>query len=149
MGFQLGVYGRIKIYVGNSSEIKPTGIGIRPGYSFIEKDTGAIYVYDGFDWLNVSSISNILTINNSDYTIKASDNVILVNTGDTNRILTLPASASVKGKIYTIKKIDAGLGTVTIDGAGSETIDGALTQSLATQYAQISIVSDGVNWFII
>lgn len=35
---------------------------------------------------------------------------------------------------------------LTIDAAGSETIDGALTNSVNTQYEEITLLSDGTNW---
>lgn len=51
MALQLGLYGKIKVYTGKSTDIKPVGVGIRPGYQFIESDTGRIFIYDGNQWI--------------------------------------------------------------------------------------------------
>jgi hypothetical protein len=51
------------------------------------------------------------------------------------------------GRILIIK--NSGTGTITVDPNGSQTIDGATTQSLATQWSRVHIISDGANWKII
>lgn len=64
--------------------------------------------------------------------------------------LTLPAVASSTGKIITIKKVDASVNAITLDGNGAETIDGAAT--LATVDAQYDVVTlgcDGTEWHIL
>jgi hypothetical protein len=48
---------------------------------------------------------------------------------------------------YQIKNASAN--TITIDPNSTETIDGALTFALSTQYASVTIITDGSNWFII
>lgn len=61
--------------------------------------------------------------------------------------ITLPSVSSSKGDTYTIKKIDSsGLG-VTIDGNGP-VIDDATTQVITDQYVSITVLSDGVKWWI-
>ncbi len=52
-------------------------------------------------------------------------------------------------KIINIKKIDSTGNTVTIDAQGSATIDGQLTQTLTSQYDNITIQWDGTNWHIL
>ena len=91
----------------------------------------------------------ITTKTNTDYTLTANDDVVLFSTGATTRTATLPAASTVTGKIYHIKKIDAGAGLVTIDGDGAETIDGDLTPDITAQYESFMIVSDGSNWHVI
>ncbi len=51
------------------------------------------------------------------------------------------------GRRITVK--NTGVGTITIDPAGSQTIDGASTKTLPTQYDVVELVSDGSNWFVI
>jgi hypothetical protein len=82
-------------------------------------------------------------------TISTDDTVILASAASGNITLTLPIAGGYPGKIYMIKKTDATVNTVTIDGDGSETIDGALTKVISTQYDSMQIACDGVNWFII
>ena len=92
----------------------------------------------------------------------------LVETGDTNRTIELPdPSSSIAGRTYTIKKIDSGTGTVTIqpydaasapaggyiDGDNATVDDG--TNILWVQYDTISATcaegttSDRYEWHIV
>jgi cytoskeletal protein RodZ len=57
------------------------------------------------------------------------------------------ASSCGTGFRYQIKNNSAN--TITVDPNLSETIDGSLTFALSTQYASLTIVTDGSNWFII
>lgn len=91
----------------------------------------------------------ITTKTDTDYTLTATDDTVLFDTGATTRTATLPAASTVTGKVYHIKKIDAGAGLVTIDGDGGEMIDGDLTPDITAQYESFSIVSDGSNWHVI
>lgn len=54
------------------------------------------------------------------------------------------------GIVYHIKRFDAGgiPASFTVDGAGAETIDGSPTATIADK-AQISLQSDGTEWYII
>lgn len=63
--------------------------------------------------------------------------------------VTLPPSADYVGKWFTIKKGDSSVNAVTVDGDGSETIDGATTNVLSSQYDSITVVSDGITWWIV
>lgn len=80
----------------------------------------------------------------TDYTALATDDFILVSTGATTRTITLPASPPV-GKIYHIKKIDSGIGLVTIDGNGNN-IDDDATPDITAQYESFSIVFGNSEW---
>lgn len=65
---------------------------------------------------------------------------------------TMPSATSTMalgGRAVTIFKVDAGGGSVTIDGESAETINGAATVSLASQYKYTTMVSNGTNWVII
>ena len=93
--------------------------------------------------------SAVTTKTNTDYTLTVNDDVVLFDTGATTRTATLPAASTATGKIYHIKKIDAGAGLVTIDGNASETIDGDLMPDITAQYESFMIVSDGSNWHVI
>jgi len=83
-------------------------------------------------------------------TLDGTSNLVLMSNGGSGRTITLPPSANCIGRIYTIKKIDSGSGTVTIDANGSERIDGATTYtSINAQYESVTIQSDGIGWYII
>ncbi len=93
------------------------------------------------------------------FTVSLGGGLVLVDTGATDTGINLPSAGSIYyydnvyggafGKILNIKKIDSGAGHVIISPDGSETIDGQLTQSLTTQYDNITIQSDGTNWHIL
>lgn len=100
-------------------------------------------------WQNVSPSALNVASKTANYTLTASDDLILANSSGGAFTLTLPTAAGITGKVYHIKKTDSTFATanaITIDGNGSETIDGDLTTTLNTQYESISIVSDGTNW---
>jgi hypothetical protein len=61
--------------------------------------------------------------------------------------VTLPLAANFVGKPITIKKIDVSTNAVTVTPTGGDTIDGAANVPLATQYAKVTISSNGTNWF--
>jgi hypothetical protein len=79
------------------------------------------------------------------YTATTSDYFIDCTTGSFT--VNLFTAVGNTGRILIIK--NSGTGTITVDPNGSQTIDGATTQSLATQWSRVHIISDGANWKII
>jgi hypothetical protein len=77
-------------------------------------------------------LSSVVVVTDT-YGILATDEIVICNKA-TAFTVTLPTT--VVGKRYSIKSI--GIGTVTLDGAGSDTIDGQLTQILG-QWDNIDI----------
>lgn len=77
------------------------------------------------------------------------DGLVLANATAGNITLTLPTAASASGLRIAVKKTDASLNTVTIDGNGAETIDGAANRVLLTQYAVVTVMSDGTQWWVV
>ena len=59
--------------------------------------------------------------------------------------VTLPNAAQGTGKVFVVKKIDAGVGVVTVASAGGN-IDTATTYLLTTQGQKVEVTSDGTNW---
>ena len=94
------------------------------------------------------STSNVWSISGS-YTVLPQNRIVLCDTTSGSIIVTLYTAVGNAGKELDIKKIDSSVNTVTIDGDGSETIDDITTQVISTQYVNISIVSDGTEWFIV
>ena len=58
--------------------------------------------------------------------------------------ITVTLPAQVAGTQLVIKKVDAGVGTVTVSSAAL--IDGAATRVLSAQYASLRVFSDGATW---
>ena len=83
----------------------------------------------------------------STYTVLSTDHVILANNSGGVAVALISAASAGDGFRLVIK--NTGTGAVTIDADGAETIDGALTAILTNQYESITIVSDGLNWFIL
>lgn len=81
--------------------------------------------------------------------VNATDYLILCDATAGAITVNLPAAASSAGRVLVVKKIDASVNVVTLDGSGAETIDGAATKTLLTQYAVLNIQCDGANWWII
>lgn len=90
-----------------------------------------------------------ISVKTGNYSILGSDNVILGDATSGNLIFQLPTAASATGQVFFIKKIDASANTVTLQANGIEVIDGNNTFVILTQYASLTVVSDGTQWWII
>lgn len=77
------------------------------------------------------------------------DDIVFGTGGAGGITLTLPNPALYVGHIMTVKKIDAGVGTVTVAPFAAETIDGAASVILVVQYQFTNIYSDGINWYLV
>lgn len=95
------------------------------------------------------SLSTAITSTSTDITLNTTHYTVLVDASGAARIITLPAATGATGRIYTIKKTDNSVNTVTVDGNASETIDGALTYVLSLQWKYVTIQSNGTAWFVI
>ncbi|HLD91599.1 MAG TPA: hypothetical protein VI911_11430 [Patescibacteria group bacterium] len=105
-----------------------------------------------------STSKNVQHINSADYVITDIDgyDVLLVTTGASDRLMTLPTASANNGRTIVVKKIDAGIGYVRIRAEGAEAIDdmvGATYNSavneIQAQWSSFTYVCDGFNWFII
>jgi hypothetical protein len=85
----------------------------------------------------------------ANYTMVDGDAVVLCTGGAGGMTFTLLPAAGRSGVQVAVKKVDSGVGVVTIDGNASETIDGALTYVLDQQWEWVKIVSDGTNWQVV
>jgi hypothetical protein len=124
---------------GNSA----TGTSISTGNIGIRKaaPVSALDVEGSFG-AKIQTVSTNTTLDGTHFTV-------LVDATAAGRTITLPAASTCTNRIYNIKKIDASVNTVTIDGNASETIDGATTRVISTQYAVVTIQCDGSAWYII
>tara|TARA_R110000824_G_scaffold379777_2_gene571892 strand:- start:5817 stop:6221 length:405 start_codon:yes stop_codon:yes gene_type:complete len=101
---------------------------------------------------NVYAKSATFTVWEDDATGAPRD-LYLVTTGGSTFDVVLPAAASADaaaGRVVTIMKADAAVGTANINPNGSETINGSATSvALSTQFHYRTLVSNGVGWFVI
>lgn len=103
----------------------------------------ATYLVDGSvmsaQYRNVTTTGNVVS---GDYLIVADATGGAIT-------MTLPPAALVPGRIYTFKRINSGANAVVIDPSGAETIDGAATYTLSAQWNSVTIINNGIAWFII
>jgi hypothetical protein len=86
----------------------------------------------------------------STYTVSPDDDYVFAATAGGAFTATLPAASSVRpGKEIHFKKTDVSANDFTVSRAGSDTIDGNNTRVLGAQYDQLTIVSNGANWFVL
>ena len=97
---------------------------------------------NGGSFGSVRSVSATTTITTSDYAILANSTAVAIS-------VTLPAASTVTGRIFFIKRVNAGANSVAVNPVGGETIDGGPFHSLTAQWARIEIISNGSAWFII
>ncbi len=83
------------------------------------------------------------------YTATDSDTVILCDATAGAFTVTLPTAVGRTGRVFYIKKIDATVNAITLDGDGAETIDGGTTQVISIQYNALKLISDGSEWHIL
>lgn len=91
----------------------------------------------------------IVEVNNTNYGIDGSaDKIILVTTGNSNRIITLPplSGTDYEGNVFYIIKVDKGIGHVIINGYGSDQIMGEDSVSVAFQYENYKLLKNGSTW---
>lgn len=72
------------------------------------------------------------------------DDILLMNVGASNKTFTLPDPTTCGGVELVFKKVDAGLFSMIINGAGF-LIDGQATISTNTQYQSVRLVADAAN----
>lgn len=134
--------------------------GYAVGCIFVDTGSGAattFYMNEGSaasaDFNVITGTANgvkvAYTLKSSAYTATATDEVIACDATSAAFTITLPTSVGISGTRYTVKKIDASVNAVTIDGNGTETIDGAATVALSAQYSHRTIVSNGANWLVV
>lgn len=103
----------------------------------------ATYLVDGSvmsaQYRNVTTTGNVVS----------GDYLIVANAAGGAITMTLPPAALVPGRIYAFKRINSGANAVVIDPSGAETIDGAATYTLSAQWNSVTIMNNGIAWFII
>jgi hypothetical protein len=97
----------------------------------------------GTDTLQSASINTTLTV-------AASTNYLVKATAGAGGIsITLPTSVGLAGQKVCIKKVDSGVGTVTVGTTSAQTIDSSTTYPLTNQWQYVTVESDGSNWLIV
>jgi hypothetical protein len=84
----------------------------------------------------------------ANYTLTSADEIVRFDATMGELTAQLPTAVGNAGRTFTIVKIDATINRVTVRPAGTETINGASFLILQTQWSEVTIVSNGVNWNI-
>jgi hypothetical protein len=85
----------------------------------------------------------------ANYTVTEADYAVAVSAASGAVTVSLPAASASENQIVIVKKTDATVNAVTVDGSGSETIDGQTTFILAMQYEAVTLQCDGTGWHVI
>lgn len=81
------------------------------------------------------------------YSMTSTDCTVFATGGAGGITVSLPA-ANTSGQIAIVVKVDAGVGVITVDAAGSDTIEGAADVTLSAQYDKCFLYSDGSGtWY--
>lgn len=75
----------------------------------------------------------------------------LMNTSASAATFTLSSADAQEGRIVVVTDVggNAATNAITVATEGSETIDGATSASIAANYGELRVMSDGANWFTI
>ena len=112
-------------------------------------------VHENFKWAAQYSAPTTIEIvgtgdwdGSNNYTISDGPlaRTVLASSGATDRTVILPTAAANSAVTVTVKKVDSGSGTVTIDGEGAETIDQLTTFLLSDMGQWVTLVCDGSGW---
>ena len=96
----------------------------------------------------LTGLNTAITTKTANYTALTTDHTILVDATSNNVTITLPTAVG-NSRLYTIKRIDGSVNTVTIATTSSQTIDGSTTYTgLLTQYQTVAVQSNGSHYFI-
>ena len=103
---------------------------------------------EDYRWVTISRAQTVVKIS-SNYSADADDFVILADASNTNITVTLPDALEAKELVYNIKKISTNH-TVFIETQNNQLIDGKdIPYGINKKYSNMTLVSDGTEWFII
>jgi hypothetical protein len=93
---------------------------------------------------------NVTSIKTTTYSIANTDDFVRADASSGSFTATLYSAVGSTGRVVKVKRLDQTLANaVTIATTGGQTIDGVSTKKLATQYEEITFVSDGANWIVL
>lgn len=130
-----GTLSNERVLTGTSGQIMLTDNGAG---STVVVSLPSNFTLPGSFSLPYRAITSLRTLDATDYTVDCTSGTFAV---------TLPTAVGITGRIYVIK--NSGTGPITIDTTSSQTIDGSLTQTLAVQYSEFTVQSNGANWLIL
>jgi hypothetical protein len=88
------------------------------------------------------------TTTSTNLTLVAPNDFVACTGGSGGITITLLTAVGNGGCAFIIKKVDSGIGAITIATTSSQTIDGSSTYQLTNQWQFVKVISDGSNWLI-
>lgn len=89
------------------------------------------------------------SVRNTTLSVNVSTEDYLITADATGGAVTVTLPPVSSGRVIVVKKLDASVNNVIVDGNGAETIDGAANKALTTQYASIMVMSGATEWHVI
>lgn len=97
----------------------------------------------------VDSLSRLAVVTvTTNYEIKTSDRIIFGDASAQPLFLDLPSAVGQAGLLFNIKRISSGDNDLFIRATPGETLDGESAVPLLLQWESMTVVSNGVNWYI-
>ena len=127
----------------------PANATATPTASKIPIATAQTYLADG--WTRVPPTAVDFGVA-PPYVVAAADKVIEVTTGAVSEDVDLPTATTCAGRIITVKKVDAGVGVVSVDPNGVEVIEGlgaGAPYPLGNIGELVHLQSNGVQWYVL
>lgn len=106
--------------------------------------------YDAAVALNPSEVQKVRTTTGTD-SIYVDDCVVLCNFSSSGTLTIETDAVTLKNRSIKIKDISGNALTnnITIDTANTDTIDGQASVVIDVNYASVTLVSNGTNWFLV
>lgn len=99
-------------------------------------------------WNNNHTKDDTITPINANYTQTDADETIHATGGSGGITITLLSATGRAGRPFFIKRVDTGIGLVTLSPVGGQGIEGQSSYLLTNQYQSVLLYSDGSNWFV-
>lgn len=97
----------------------------------------------------VDSLSRLAVVTvTTNYDIKTSDRIIFGDASAQPLFLDLPSAVGQAGLLFNIKRVSSGDNDLFVRARPGETLDGESAISLLLQWESMTVVSNGVNWYI-
>lgn len=71
------------------------------------------------------------------------------DTSDSGFTMTLPKANRCDGREVSFLNVGTGSNELKVDANGSETINGVTDYKSSSQYALLTVVSDGIEWYVV
>jgi hypothetical protein len=136
------------IYQGNTA---PNGVGT-DGDLYIRTGTLPRFYQkiSGF-WVQLDSTLKVVQVKNTDYQTAQPDQVVLMNSINGPRTVTLGNTSVLAGKEVIVKDAGGAASTnpITIMGQGGQTIDGQNSLIINQDRESVTLMCDGSNWYVV